>query len=295
MDFKKNFEKNNFEIRVHILGDVSVGKRSLLSRFKSINSTKTIEKLDSFIKFFAVSDINLSFRFYNILNPEAITFDDNLNEDSEFVNKTLHLNFSNVINQIRKYLDDEPILPNSFINNIFLFVYDLSNSQSLSKTQMFYEEITKATKIDKDNFIVLIGNKLDKKIKQKEENLFLNMFMGTVGKRQNEEDLDKDLRIKDINLISNENLRDIKKGYYEISTKNFFNIQRFIERVFFDFFEKTHPVFSSNIFKEYFKIILEMKSNFSKVGRKMDLNNNSPSPFETAVTLYSNEEDGNYL
>ena len=88
-------------------------------------------------------------------------------------------------------------------------------------------------------------------------------------------------KIDDNMVLDQTNLNKIlidNMHYYEISTKNFFNFERFYERMFFDVFEKIDPVFQTNYFKERFRNIMILKPTFAKSERTYFQSNNFPGP-----------------
>ena len=156
-----------------------------------------------------------------------------------------------------------------------MFCFDLSNHHSLEKLKIFYEELSLIFQFDQ-TYKVLIGNKLDKKEALSNEDAeILNFFCS---------------KKIDENLILNQN--NINKllvdnmPYYEISTKNFFNFERFYEKLFFDLFEKTDPDFQTNYFKDMFKNIMNFKPTFSKSERTVFQSNNVPGPQKYPANVY---------
>ena len=119
-----------------------------------------------------------------------------------------------------------------FIYNLFIFIYDLSNFISFEKLILYYDKINYKYDIhnNDENFITcIIGNKKDKKINllKEQENKY-NEFI----KKNN------------------------SSFTYEISTKPFFNFDKF----FYDFFFETLNYYHENLFNEY-----NFKVNFGKI------------------------------
>ena len=119
-----------------------------------------------------------------------------------------------------------------FIYNLFIFIYDLSNFASFENLILYYDKINNKYDVhnNDENFITcIIGNKKDKKINlSKEQENKYNEF------------------IKKNNSSFN----------YEISTKPFFNFDKF----FYDFFFETLNYYHENLFNEY-----NFKVNFGKI------------------------------
>ena len=114
----------------------------------------------------------------------------------------------------------------------------------------------------------MIGNKVDKK-KNLGDEQFERLDFFRYKKTEDNLVLDS--------LNINKILLD-KMPYYEISTKNFFNFERFYEKLFFDLFEKTDPEYQTNYFKERFRNIMIFKPTFSKSERTYFQSNNVPGP-----------------
>ena len=118
------------------------------------------------------------------------------------------------------------------IYNFFVFIYDLSNFSSFETLMLYFEKVNNKFDItnNEDNCITcIIGNKKDKKINlEKEQENKYNDF-----------------------IKENNNLYA-----YEISTKPFFNFNKF----FYDFFFETLNQYHEKLFNEY-----NFKKNFGKI------------------------------
>lgn len=199
-------------------------------------------------------------------------FNDNLNEDDENV-KNHKLNFTNVIKQIKEI--KSTIDRSENVKEVFLFCFDLSNYVSLEKLKIYYEELSNIFQFDKA-YKALLGNKLDKKrTMSNEDSEILTFFLA----RKMEENLILDQTNLNKLLVDN-------MPYYEISTKNFFNFERFYEKLFFDVFEKSDPEYQTNYFKERFRNIMVFKPTFSRSERKYFQSNNVPGPQKYPANVY---------
>ena len=118
------------------------------------------------------------------------------------------------------------------VYNFFIFIYDLSNFSTFENLILYFDKINNKFDItsNEDNCITcIIGNKKDKKITlEKEQENKYNDF------------------IKSNNNVFN----------YEISTKPFFNFDKF----FYDFFFQTLSQYHEKLFNEY-----NFKKNFGKI------------------------------
>ena len=142
------------------------------------------------------------------------------------------------------------------VYNFFIFIYDLSDFNSFDNLMLYFNKINSkfdVTNNEENSIACLIGNKKDKKINfEKEQETKYNDF------------------IKENNNIYT----------YEISTKPFFNFDKF----FFDFFFETLHQYHDKLFNEYnfkhnFEKIVLNKSNFSKAIREIiDPTRDNPGP-----------------
>ena len=138
------------------------------------------------------------------------------------------------LNNKKTIIDSDRLLGYKIsVYNFFIFIYDLSNSSSLVKLTQYFNKINNKFNIinnEEENIITcIIGNKKDRKI-----------------------NLEKQEESKYIEFIKeNKNIFS-----YEISTKPFFNFDKF----FYDFFFETLNQYQENLFKEY-----NFKKNFEKI------------------------------
>ena len=194
-----------------------------------------------------------------------------MEDDENFKNHKL--DFTNLIKEIKSIKSEIPQSEN--YKEVFLFCFDLSNYQSLERLKIYYEELCNLFQLDK-SYKALIGNKLDNKKPMGNEEVDLINFFRT-------RKLDDNLLLDQTNL--NKLLSD-DIPYYEISTKNFFNFERFYERFFFDLFEKTDPEFQTQYFKERFRNIMVFKPTFAKSERNNFKSNNVPGPQKYPANVY---------
>ena len=281
------------EIRFYFFGEEGVGKKSIITKFKVMNSSQTISEKEFFIKLFNISEINLYLKFYDIPNPVPIHFDDNINDEEEHLNKSHRLNFSKVFKELKKHML-APTLNSSLItHHLFVFIYDLSNYQTLQKLEIYIDELNNTFDIKKNHYMMVFGNKLDKKLMPNEdEKCLLDTILGRID---NDEHLSKSINKNEIVNMENSTSLYTNRvlNYYEVSTKNFFRFEQFVENFVFDIFEKSNSIFSSSNFKERFNNIMNYKSTFSKTERKGFKDNLNPGPQEYSVNLYETQGEGN--
>ena len=161
------------------------------------------------------------------------------------------------LNNKKTIIDSDRLLGYKIsVYNFFIFIYDLSNFSSFEHLIHYFNKINNKFDIinnDENCITCIIGNKTDKKINidKKEESKY-NEF------------------IKVNNNIFT----------YQISTKPFFNFDKF----FYDFFFETLYFYHENLFKEYnfkknFEKIVLNKSTFSKAFREIkDPTKDNPGP-----------------
>jgi GTPase SAR1 family protein len=258
-----NNDYEKFELRICLIGEDYVGKKSIINRFRTIKSTETLEypvkpkihsiidqnknenskqknqrrlqseetpiiipklkhkleNLTNFTKVFRIERNHLELKFFNIPAAEKINFSDNLGDDDE-VEKIHKIRFTNIKNTFSNIIakKSESYLP---VHYLLIFVFDITNTHSLEKIKVYYEEITKHIHFDKSYFRILIGNKIDLKVPY--------------------EQIDRDMLDS---FVASKGL-----NYYEISAKLYFNFTDFFEKMFFGCFESTFPAFSEEIFK----------------------------------------------
>ena len=265
-------EHKNIVIRFYLIGEKYVGKSSITSRFKILNCTKTINHSDDdFSKVFNIEGYNIEFKFHKILNPEEIKFNESYNEDDEYINKESKYNFSKVVKQIKKLMDDINDI-NSKVYDLFLFCFDLSNFSTLKTLQINYDELNDIINFN-NSYQVLIGNKLDKKIYIDPENQSLiDVFIRKIKRKLSQIKINDDI----YQSLSKQNERSIPDEtkefedfslksvmpYYEISTKIFFNFEKLFEKIFYDLLHNIDPYFNNKFFKEKLSNILMIKPSY---------------------------------
>ena len=294
-DNKKNKLKKNTELRVLIIGEAGIGKKSITKRFKLLNCTETKEK--PILKIH--SETKEEKKTSNFLNEFDEISEGELYEQKREEQRLNLMKFSKIykieFNSIEitfyplseaeplplNYIPDDEksfeeknkislkklnheitqiiIAPLSHRNNhleiLFFFCFDLSNIKSFTQLQLYYSQIHQKFDLENNYHSILVGNKLDKK---------------------NNVEFEKNIYA----FLEKTNLK-----YYEISTFMFFNFELFFENVFFHIFEKYKNI-SAQKFKNIFHNILIQKPTFLQSERKFYEKNLNPSPNEYKNNQY---------
>ena len=151
-----------------------------------------------------------------------------------------------------------------YIYNFFIFLYDLSDFESFETMRKYFEKINtkiNTTNIEENSISCIIGNKKEKKIKyDKEQEIKFNEF------------------IKSYNNLY----------LMEISTKPFFNFDKFFYELFFTILTKYHEkLFAEEDFRANFESISLNKATFSKGLRETyDPYKDNPGPIYNLNSLY---------
>jgi hypothetical protein len=285
----------NIEIRICLIGEESVGKKSIIQRFKILNSSMTLEdpklsdhkknelkeitsknltdtffskkytgrekmKLQSLINFtkvLTISNFNLELKFFPISPADNIEFADKINEEDEALREH-KLKFDNMKSELERIIMKQPTNPLAEVKFLFLFVIDLKNFESsFEKIRIYYDELNKYLNIEKQYFKAFIANKVD---------------------------------VKNINIPReelNQFLTSHSFNYYEISTKMFFNFEKFFEKLFFDVLESSNESFSTKYFKERFNYIMTLRPTFARSERSALKSNDVPGPQKYDSNVYN--------
>ena len=302
---------NSIELRIILLGDVGVGKKSIVNRFKIINCTETINfnfygflpakkkkshkksskkhkkskkeetstksKKDStqqsiesseeeseeekmrihreekrincmkFQKIYILGFNSINISFYPCAEEEALPYDYELREEDEFYEfeKEYRVSIRNMIRELERIILKPVEDSKSQIELLFMLCFDLSNISSFEKLLVHFSQINKHFKLNDDYKVVLIGNKIDKRVSMSND------------EKENIE-----------NFKSKFNLK-----YYEISTLMFFNFDNFFEKLILDNFGD-YPMF--NQYKDKFHEIISTKKTFPQTKRPPFGGDNSP-------------------
>ena len=329
-----NGKIDNIDLRIVLIGEVGVGKRTIVKRFKILNCTETkdfykknnkkiIDKkkikvindktnkdkdntntisntntlndnkskkrnelaeilreeeeqkkiqirreekrleLMSFSKIYKINMNNLEIHFYPCIEAQPLAYDYEFREDDEFYEfeKEYKITIKPLVKQLEQIILKQSDNPNSQVEFIFLFVFDLSDINSFERLLLYFSQIEKHFKLSSNFKIALIGNKMDKKVPMNNEQ---------------KEGID--------NLIT-----QLNSKYYEISSLMFFPFENFFENLIMDHFNDL-PILSSEEAKKYFHEILTQKNSFTKAIRETFETNDVPSPNKYFTNQYQYPE-----
>ena len=300
----QQYSKNDsVDLRMIFLGDIGVGKKSLINRFKFINSSET--KSIDFNGFYALQkkpkmtiskksenrsketspnqkskkDItlqsddtfdqeteedklykrreenrincmrfsqtfnlgfnNLLITYYPCAEEQPLPYDYDLRDDDEFYQfeKQYKVSIKQMVKEIEKIIIKPAPNDKTKIEILFVLCFDLSNYNSFDKLVIYFSQIERHFKLEENDYkLILLGNKMDKRINLKKE----------------EKDKIEKFRKK------------YCLNYYEASSLIFFNFEIFFEKVIIENFGNL------SIFKQYrnkFHEIINTKKSFTKTKR----------------------------
>ena len=272
------------DLRIILLGDSEVGKKSIVQRFKILNSTETKEiSLKEFLK------------KKNLLNKKKVKLFQNneLSEEEKRDKKneekridlmrftkifrmelnSIHMSFCPCPNAEPLDYDYNPREEDDE-NNEFEREYKISIKniiKSIGEIMMKPSDDPRAQIeilfllcFDLTNFssfenLVIFFSHINKHFKLT-KNSFKLVLIGTkldIKKSMNNEEKEN------FNNFKNQ----LKLPYYEISTLMFFNFENFFEKLILDIFGKDFPFFANEHYKNLFHNILNSKKDFSKTKR----------------------------
>ena len=218
-------------------------------KYEMRKEEKRIE-LMNFTKIYKINMNNLEINFYPCIEAQPLPYDYELREDDEFYEyeKEYKLTIKPLIKELESIILRPSENPSNQIEFLFLFCFDLSDINSFETLYIYFSQIEKHFKLSSNFKIVLIGNKMDKKVLMNNEQ---------------KEEID--------HLIT-----QINSKYYEISSLMFFPIEKFFENLILDNFSNL-PILSSEESKKYFHEILTQKKSFTKAKRITFETNDVPS------------------
>ncbi len=296
-----DYEK--LEFRVLFIGEDYVGKKGLITRFRNIKCSETLEfpnppriktkkvekqrgkpcdkteipieipiirhkteNISNFSKIFKIEKNYLEFNFFLVPAAEKVGFSDNLNEDDE-VEKLHKMKFLNVKNFLQSVMS-KPAKPDISVKYLMFFIFDITNQESFDKLKIYYDQFNNIVHFDvnllRNLFPVIIGNKIDLKFPY--------------------EAIDRNA------LNSYIEQKNIK--YYETSGKLYFNFENFFHKIFFELFESEYPAFSDKHFKERFSnLISSVKTIPVKKRELLGEDNKVPGPEKYKTNIYDIWED----
>ena len=291
-------EEKNLELRILIIGEAGVGKKTITKRFKLLNCTETKET--SFSKLLSKSNKNKlekkSNYTYNAELDELLLEEERQKQKKEEIRLNL-MNFTKIykidldIIEISFYpvAEAEP-LPMDYIpkDDDEDYIFETENKISLRKLNNEIAKILMKPLSHISNQLELIFffcfDLSDKNSLEQ-----LSLYYSQINKNYNLKNhshsilignkLDKKIADSEFQESINNFINENSMKYYEISTFMFFNFENFFEKLFFQIFGD-FPSFSQKSFKDNFHNILAQKSTFSQSKRKIYPDNLSPSPNE---------------
>jgi len=291
-------EEKSIELRVLIIGEAGVGKKTITKRFKLLNCTETKET--SFSKILSKSNKNKSEKksnyTYNIELEELLLEDERQKQKKE-ENRLNLMNFTKIykidldIIEISFYpvAEAEP-LPMDYIpkDDDEDYIFESENKISLRKLNSEIAKILMKPLSHNNNQLELIfffcfdlsdKNSLEQlglyySQINKNYNLKDHSYSVLIGNKLDKKNVDDEFQERINNFINGNSMK-----YYEISTFMFFNFENFFEKLFFQIFADNSS-FSQKSFKDNFHNILAQKSTFSQSKRKIYPENSNPSPNE---------------
>ena len=295
-----------YEIRIFLIGDIAVGKRSITQRFKKLNTTKTLKD-----NYFITKDPRDAYGIGKKKNKKLELQYNSLNVMDKFtIRKEIEridlMTFSKqiIVNKYNITLNFFPICEAEKIDNV--------NSDSKEDDEDY--NLEQKYHISLKNVKKEIRNYLFKNAKNSNstvESLFLfifdlqdystferlqiyynqletyfqisnNFLKALIGNKVDVKIKLKPEQKKNLdNFISKNNFK-----FYEISTFMFFNFELFFENLFKDILSSLEEGFSDPNFLNRFHFLLSKRPNLSKAERKYFQINDTPGPGEYKNDIY---------
>ena len=205
-------------------------------------------------KLFNINKVKLCIKPYYILPPEKLDFDynpdgdDSDNEiDTEFnvSLKGVKYDVRRIIYNKKTIIEEEKLMGYKiYVYNMFFFIYDMSDFDTFDAILKYYTLLENKFQISqKENSIIyLVGNKKDKK------------------------------ELLDIDQVTslNQFLKDNNIPFYEISTRSYFNFDKFFIEFILKALSKNHKnLTKEDSFKFEFEKIAYNKPTFSRAKREI--------------------------
>lgn len=240
-------------IKIILIGDTGVGKKSLVNRINNLKSNKN----ENGLKSFQLKQNEIVIKSMAAEKASPVTFNDEIDsEDEDFeIEKEYKLSFKPTHQSINDFFRIN--IGNKYkIITVFAFIYDMSNHSSLDKMILYYQSIAKIMKKGNVKAVnIILGNKSEKKkMLSKEKNEKFNYFLKKNG-----------------------------IPFFEVSSKQHFNFNKF----FCDFIKESLND-EEEIDTEELLNILNYNQNFQKAERtNLYLSNNNPGVGAYDVDIYS--------
>lgn len=274
---------NIIDLRIILLGDANVGKKSICQRMKILKSTETKE--------ISLKEFKKRKIFKNTRMKDIMKDDSNLdNEEKMYINKEKkrmnYMRFTKIFRmelnnlQISFYpcseaeMIDYDYEPKYDEDNEFEKEYKMSIKNMMNEIQEIIMrpsdepranvEILFLLCFDLSDFstlenLVIFFTQINKKFKLRENDFKLSLI-GTkidIKKTLNNDQKDNFEHFKD----------QLGAPYYEISSLNFYKFENFFEKLILDNYSDIYPIFSNERIKTAFHNILHTKNDFTKKKR----------------------------
>ena len=272
-----NIIYTSIQIKLILIGDISVGKKSFISRMNTLQCTKSHKKdlpgiLSSKILEYNLNTTSIFIQCYiakGAVNILDIDDSDSSDEDEE-IRHEYKIQFNetkkSIIDMFKAISKNAENDPNSLQETIFIFMYDMSDFSTFERLLIYYDSISRKFGLKGNSKCVVIGNKSDRRIVFKDEEYDkINSFMKVDNFRK-----------------------------YDISTKINFAFKQF----FYDLI--INSIGEDVLYnKEKFKSILNNKTTMSKSERKgLDFGNNKipePGKYNTNIYEFDSMEQRNEI
>lgn len=312
----------NIEIRVCLIGEPNVGKHSIISRFKILNASNTVNWKNPIIDSTPLErNVTYSANMYE--NPQQV-YENNMNKISEEKIKSIsskikansNNNFIKILtvskfrfelkffpissadvdiqdNKMKEEEEEDEELEKDHKLNFNKVISGIEKVINLPTTVQGAElRILFLFVYDITNFpesfekIKIYFTELKDTVEAKSFNATKHIAL--IGNKV--DSIPKQFDRKEVNNFLRENSSSSFINYYEISTKMFFSFEKFFEKIFFDIFGEMYDAFLTDYFRERFSNVLSLRETFSKAARKSPKPNPYPSPQEYVSNVYDVNE-----
>ena len=303
----KKINDEFYEIRIFLIGDLAVGKRSITQRFKKLNTTETTKD-----KFFISKDPRDAYGIGKKINKKLASQYNSLNVMDKFtIRKEIEridlMTFSKqiIVNKYNIILNFFPICEAEKIDDInsdlireddedynFVQKYHISLKNVKKEIQTYLFKNAKNSNSTLESLFLFIFDLQDYSTFERLQiyydqlekyfqinNNYLKALIGNKCdikiklKPEQKQNLD--------NFISKNNFK-----FYEISTFMFFNFELFFENLFKDILSSLDEGFSDENFLNRFHLLLSKRPNLSKAEREYFKINDTPGPGEYKNDIY---------
>lgn len=235
-------ETKRISLNLYIIGSKKVGKKSFVSRLKSIMTKANPTNLEIVPE----GDIilytpNLTLSYMTCICDEChlIRFNDEIsNEDEDFeIERKSRKSFKPTHKSVIDFITNHKNPINSNTEHIFIFMYDITNYSTFEDMIYYYESLRRKFHFEENKFTtIVLANKNDRQA-------------FCTRNEQNE--------------VTNFALRNPDIKQYEISTKINFNFKQFVSQLFeFCLVKKDIPIQQGSIYG-----LLNFKQSFNKSAR----------------------------